>query len=595
MLRQAPRQEIEDSHGAERANQTNPLGQIMAAGKVSIMGLGGIGSTDAVTFAAKKVSPSYMGIIDPVVTPESDKAGSTEMLTVLGTSQDRDPALHVIDRSGKTSWVKYDDIKDKTIAFRDDYVNAPKEGILAAKDGRFVRATKGEVDYTIHPAAGYALPTNMIPFLGSDSPNRTEMAARHMEQAISIKGREEPLIQTKSLGDESWERKIGRLFAGLSAPEDGEVTSVSDKKVKFTGKSGKKYDYELYQRYPLNDGRSFIESYPLVKKGDKVKQDQPLVDTNHTKDGVLALGTNALVAYAVDKGYNFEDAITISQSFADKLESQALWQKHHTGDKFTIVDKNQYSTTVSPLTEEEKATLDDRGVVKVGQLVKKGDILVAALRKVPLSKDEKFMSAVKRSAAHKFEDAAIYWDKDEPGTVEEVTDTGSGVYLAVRTNEKMQVGDKMCLTDDHDVLTDRGWIPVPTVRPGDMVAALNKGKVEFTEVASTHHYAESDIWSAGNVLCSPKHKLYATDIKPRGKKGEEKLESLYARVSQTPPESIPEEGGKSLSAMDGKNKLGTHVREVGESKKGGKKKVVLTGVQNLTSTEHAHVGGKRCF
>ena len=136
--------------------------------------------------------------------------------------------------------------------------------------------------------------------------------------------------------------------------------------------------------------------------------------------------------------------------------------------------------------------------------------------------EEKFMSAVKRSAAHKYEDGAVYWDKDSTGVVEEVHDTGDGVYISVRSDEKMRVGDKMCLTADHEVLTDKGWKIISEVKVNDKTASLNpQGLVEYTSVESTHHYDDSELFQAGMLMTSTEHML--AGIENRGENGTEKM------------------------------------------------------------------------
>ena len=138
----------------------------------------------------------------------------------------------------------------------------------------------------------------------------------------------------------------------------------------------------LYNDFPLNDNKSVLNSEPLVKAGDKVKKGDLIADTNFTRGGQLAIGTNLRVAYMPFMGYNFDDGVVISESAAEKLRSEHMLRDNIAADKNTILDKKQFfAQTAGQYTKDQSEKLDDAGVIKPGSIVTKGDILIGALQK----------------------------------------------------------------------------------------------------------------------------------------------------------------------------------------------------------------------
>jgi len=429
---------------ADRAAQTNPVTTLLAMTRASVLGEGGIGSLNAITNEARDVQPGYMGIFDPVVTPEGSKTGVVYPLASGVEIRDREAWIPVIDaKTKKQLRLPYAKVSQGAMALTSEVAMAKtdKRPVRAIKGGKVIEIAPDKVDYLIRPSSTYSVPTRLIPFLTSVSANRAEIAARFMAQARIVNNNEAPLVQTVIPGaEESMERFLGSALLSKKAPSDGTVTKVDAGKIHIKGDDGVSRVVNYADMFPLNDGHSFQHDTILVKPGDVVKSGQTVSHSNSVKDGALALGVNARVAYMSDGGHNFEDAITISESFAKKLAVKTLVQQHYDNGQAEIGEK-KYHEVIAPITADQRAKMEN-GVVKVGSVLKKGDLMIAAVRSTPLTKEEKLLAKTKADIV-KMQDASIYWDKDFEGTVAEVTPTKDGVYVGVVVEEPARVGDKL--------------------------------------------------------------------------------------------------------------------------------------------------------
>ena len=169
--------------------------------------------------------------------------------------------------------------------------------------------------------------------------------------------------------------------ASHQAPVDGKVVDVKKGSVVIEDHDGHRHEMQLYNNYPLNDAKGVLHSTPLVKPGDSVKKGQTIADTNYSKNGVLALGTNLRTAYIPFKGYNFEDGIVISESAAQKLSSEHLQKNSLQIDDDIVLNKRKFHLEHPGMYKKEQYDkLDDNGVVRVGQKVVPGDPLIAAMK-----------------------------------------------------------------------------------------------------------------------------------------------------------------------------------------------------------------------
>ena len=429
---------------SDRASQTNPVASIMAMNRASILGEGGIGSMNAITAEARGIHPNYLGIFDPVITPEGSKTGVAYPLASGVEIRDREAFLPLTNmKTGKFERVPFSQVVNKSLALSDEVELAKswKRLIRAVKDGQVIEVSKDKLDFTIRPASTLSIPARLVPFFSSVSPNRAEMAGRFMTQARVIEHNEAPWVQTIIPStDNSMEQFIGSALLSRKSPVDGVVSQVENGKIHIKGDDGSKNVVHTAYLFPLNDGHSFEHDRVMVQPGDRVKSDQVVAESNAVRDGALALGTNAVVAYMSDGGNNFEDAITISSSFAKRLSVKTLVQKQYDSSDSEISEE-KYHRVIAPITAEERSRLDN-GIARVGTKVRKGDLIIAAVRTTSLSKEERLFARTKQDAL-RMQDASIYWDKDHEGVVTEVVDTKKGVYVGVTVDEPARVGDKL--------------------------------------------------------------------------------------------------------------------------------------------------------
>ena len=492
---------------ARTATQINPLEMISSAFQTTVMGEGGIQSDRAVNDEAKFVNPSHLGFLDPIHTPEGERTGVTLRLPIGVRKVGAEARIPLYDlRSHKTALVSPGEFSSANVVLPDQVrweggkpvpVNATVR--MSTKDNQIRDGQFEDAHYVMrHASQLFNMTSNLIPFLASTSGNRASMASRQMEQAISLVHREEPLVQVGTgvagKGIETFEHLIGHQ-ASHRSPVDGKVVDIQKDMMVVEDKEGHRHDVHLYNNYPLNDAKGVMHSTPSVEVGATVKKDQLLADTNFSKNGALALGTNLFTAYLPFKGYNFEDGIVISESAAKKLSSAHL-QKHALPlDEETVLDKRRYAIEYpSAFNREQLGKLDDRGVVRVGQKVAPGDPLVAAIKPFKL-KDRTGLAAIRKRMSGAHTDRSLRWDSEFDGEVVGVHHSKSGVNVHVRTIEPMQVGDKLAgrygdkgivtlILPDHEMPHTKAGRPVEVaLNPSGVPGRMNPSQVFETAAA----------------------------------------------------------------------------------------------------------------
>jgi DNA-directed RNA polymerase subunit beta' len=442
---------------SQQSSQTNPIDMLGGFLRATIMGQGGIQSDNAITEDAKLIDSSFLGIIDPVHTPEGGRSGVTTHLALGVSKVGKTPYIDLRDaKTGKSVRMSPAQLSGKAIAFPDQYDMSGKSPkarsetvTVVAKDGGDPESVApSEVDYILNsPKQMFSITANLIPFLPSDQANRAGMATRHMEQSISLKHREQPLVQVvsgnKSDRYKTWEGIVGS-YSAHEAPVGGEVVSVSNSKIVVKDKKGEKHTIGMYDNFPLNEKKSFMNSSPLVKKGDTVKKGQIIADTNYTKDGVLAAGINLNVGYIPYKGLVFEDGIVISESASKKLTSEHLHKKRSYVEKNMKVGLKQYRANYpGAITDENADKLDEDGVIKKGQQVAPGDTIMTVMQKTEPSKEQLLLKGIHKSLARPWKDKSVVWNKPYIGTVTDVVRNGREIVVNVKTEEQADVGDKL--------------------------------------------------------------------------------------------------------------------------------------------------------
>lgn len=477
-------------------DQNNPLDIIGTQQIITIMGEGGISSTHSVTPALRQMHPSHIGFMDPTHTPEGTKIGLTTRAAIGSAVLDRKPAVRLIDvATGKFVVKKLSDLMNEPIGFRDDYEAkngkyVPISDTVRARERETLTSVAAQRVHYIYPQP-YSLwgsTANSIPFLHTNSPNRVLMGSRHIEQAVPLKYREAPGVDS-SLGGKAYSEVMGRVLS-LNSEVDGVVSLVSSTKVVVKDAKGKEWDHYLYKDYPLNSG-SRLDHTAIVKRGDKVSKGQALAVTNfQTKDGKLALGVHLRTGYIPYKGFNFEDAVVISDAAAKKLTSEHLYTEELDVDGTIRVGKSVLMAEFpDAMTKFRKASnYDAYGVVIEGAEVGPGDILVPAIQKISVATglDAHKLSKVLRKA---YSDVSLTWDHPQTGKVVDVVRTRSMYKITVRTEEPMVVGDKLSsrhankgivslILPDEQMPRDSKGNPLEVLfNPGGIGGRINPGQL----------------------------------------------------------------------------------------------------------------------
>ena len=447
MLNKPVRQFFVQGSVAHAAEQENPTTMLAEMTKVTSLGEGAIGDMNAITMSMRDVNTSHAGVLDPVATPESERIGINLHLALGANIKDKE--LQTMVRDKKSGKVQYENIKDtfdKYMAFPDQYDKNGKpvnKQVMVMHKGKITSVDPSKVDGTlVSPKQMFSYLSNMVPFAANVQGNRAFMANKMLAQAIPLKYREKPLVQTKMPTGGSFEKFIGNVFS-TTADFDGTVEKVNKDVITVRGGDGNLKTYNLYDNFPLNN-KCFIDSEVKVKPGDKVKMGQTLADTTYTKDGTLAIGTNLRVGIMPFRDTTFEDGYTISESAAKKLTSEHLREASVNIGKNDLMSPKAFAAHFpTAISKANLDKLDEDGVIRVGQRVDPGDVLITHLQKTEASEEDARLGKLSKKLVKGYRNDMQIWDKDVVGTVADVVKTPDGVKVLIRDDEPMQIGDKM--------------------------------------------------------------------------------------------------------------------------------------------------------
>lgn len=479
--------------------QINPLELMDAATKVTSMGEGGISSDRAVPTEARHLHGSHLGVLDPVRTPESYRAG-IELRTSLFTSRDKQGNIYtaLTDRAGKTKYVSVSEATKKAIAFPNQNLKG-KDKIDVMQAGKLRSVHAAQVDYSVPNVHGmYTVSTNLIPFLNSIDGNRAEMGSKMVTQALPLKDPEPPLVQVASYRPGlSMEEEIARKVVP-TAKTHGVVDKIKDGFIYIKSKGAKTAAVErvpFFENYPLAT-KTYLHDTLRVKAGDEVKPGQALADSIFVRDGQLALGKNLKVAYAPFRGMNTNDAIVVSDSAAKKLTSLHMYREGLDVERDMRTGRDVHKSYFgNKFSKAHYDVLDDDGLIKPGTKVTPGDPLIVAVRKSPLSADAKMLGKLHKSLVNPYRDASIIWEHDTPGVITDVARTGSKIRLTVKTEEPLRIGDKLAnrygakgvvsmIVPDDQMLQDTDGKPIDVaITPAGVISRLNPAQILEAAVA----------------------------------------------------------------------------------------------------------------
>ncbi|MDD7464942.1 MAG: DNA-directed RNA polymerase subunit beta [Actinomycetaceae bacterium] len=445
-------------------DQNNPLAGLTHKRRLSALGPGGL-SRDRASMEVRDVHPSHYGRMCPIETPEGPNIGLIGSLAGYGRVNSFgfiETPYRKVEHGRVTDQIDYLDASDE------DLYNVAQADAPVDENGYFtenevlVRLPGGE-PALVHPdEVGYmdvsarqmcSVGTAMIPFLEHDDANRALMGANMQRQAVPLLRPVAPYVGT---GMESRAAVDAGDVTVAFAP--GVVTEVSADAVRVLEDSGKERVYRLLKFERSNQGNCTNQRV-AVNEGDRVETGSLIADGPATEGGELALGQNLLVAFMAWNGYNYEDAIVLSQRCqSDDLLTSIHIEEHEVDARDTKLGPEEITRDIPNVSEEMLSNLDERGIIRIGAEVRAGDILVGKITpkgETELTSEERLLRAIFGEKAKEVRDTSLRVPHGESGIViavkefsaenndELAADVRQSVRVHIAQRRKIVIGDKM--------------------------------------------------------------------------------------------------------------------------------------------------------
>ncbi len=430
-------------------DQTNPLSQVTHKRRLSALGPGGL-TRERAGFEVRDVHNTHYGRMCPVETPEGPNIGLITSLACYARVSEYgfiETPYQVVKSSkvtGETRYFSAFQEEGKTIAqWHHRYVEKDKlvgTHIPARREGEFTLVNSEEVDLAdVSPTQMISVATSLIPFLEHDDANRALMGSNMMRQAVPVVKTDAPIVGT------GFEPIVARdSGAILTAHDNGTVVFVDSNRIviqrdKFKeGESG--VDIYKLTKYQRTNQNTCNNQKALVKEGDRVHAGMVIADGPATQFGDLALGQNVLVAFMPWGGYNYEDSILLNEKLlVDDIFTSVHIESFEIETRDTKLGKEEITRDIPNVSEEALAQLDEAGVIRVGSIVKAGNILVGKITpkgETQLSPEEKLLKAIFGDKAGDVKDTSLRVPSHVTGTVVDAkVYTREGVELDSRAKE----------------------------------------------------------------------------------------------------------------------------------------------------------------
>jgi len=446
-------------------DQTNPLAELTHKRRLSALGPGGL-SRERAGFEVRDVHHSHYGRMCPIETPEGPNIGLIGSLSTYARINEYGFIEAPYRKIDKATGVVTDEIHYLTADEEDKYIIAQANEPLD-EEGRFVNrkvlcrykddiieVERERVDYMdVSPKQLVSVATAMIPFLENDDANRALMGSNMQRQAVPLIRTEAPIIGT---GIEYKAAKDSGVV--VIARASGVVEKVSANEIVVRRKNGQKDVYKLLKYMRSNQG-TCINQRPIVRKGDKVEEGDVIADGPSTDQGEIALGKNVLVGFMPWEGYNYEDAILISEKLVkEDVFTSIHIEEYESEARDTKLGPEEITRDIPNVSEDSLKDLDDRGIIRIGAEVRAGDILVGKVTpkgETELTAEERLLRAIFGEKAREVRDTSLRVPHGESGIVVDVKvftrengdELPAGVNQIVRVyiaqKRKISVGDKM--------------------------------------------------------------------------------------------------------------------------------------------------------
>lgn len=444
-------------------DQTNPLAELTHKRRVSALGPGGL-MRERAGFAVRDIHPSHYGRICPVETPEGPNAGLIGSLATHAKVNDygfvESPFFVVKDGivTDEVVYLSADEDENYRCAPADIQLNKDRsikhEFVPVRYRSEFTMCESKKVDYVgVCPIQIISVATSLIPFIEHDDANRALMGSNMQRQAVPLLITQRPAVGT---GLEARAAKDSGMV--IVASVDGVVERVVGEEITIKDKAGKSHIHQL-MKYLRSNQDTCINQKPIVREGDVVKAGDVLADGASTNWGELSLGKNVLLAYMPWEGYNFEDAILLSERCVhDDIFTSVHIEKLEIDARQTKLGPEEITREIPNVSEESLRHLDERGIVRIGARVYADDILVGKVTPKGESEhppEEKLLRAIFAEKARDVKDNSLRVPHGEGGRVLDVkvfdrekgdelqpgANTVIRVYIAQK--RKVSVGDKL--------------------------------------------------------------------------------------------------------------------------------------------------------
>ncbi len=480
-------------------DQNNPLGELTHKRRLSALGPGGL-SRERASFEVRDVHYSHYGRMCPIETPEGPNIGlinslaSYARINVYGFIE---APYRRIDKSDPENPRVTDEVVYMTADEEDNYhvaqanvaLNADGTFVKKSVSGRFREETQ-EYPSTmfdfmdVSPKMVFSVATALIPFLQNDDANRALMGSNMQRQAVPLMMTDAPAVGT------GMEPKAA-VDAGVCvvAKESGVVDYVSSNLIRVTQDNGETVDYKLTKFQRSNQSNCYNQK-PVVFKGDRVEKGEVIADGPSTFGGELALGKNPLIGFMTWEGYNYEDAVLLSEKLVqDDVYTSIHIEEYEAEARDTKLGPEEITRDVPGVGDDALKDLDDRGIIRIGAEVRAGDILVGKVTpkgETELTAEERLLRAIFGEKAREVRDTSLKVPHGEYGIVvdakvftrENGDELAPGVNESVRVyiaqKRKISVGDKMAGRHGNKGVVSR-VLPVedmpylPNGRPLDIV------------------------------------------------------------------------------------------------------------------------------
>jgi len=481
-------------------DQNNPLSELTHKRRLSALGPGGL-SRDRAGFEVRDVHYSHYGRMCPIETPEGPNIGLINSLASYARVNEYgfvEAPYRVVDKTTDPSNPRVtDEVVYLTADEEDNYVVAQANEALD-EDGHFVRNNvsgrfreetsefeKKRIDLMdVSPKMVFSVATAMIPFLQNDDANRALMGSNMQRQAVPLMSTEAPVVGT------GMESKVA-VDSGVCivAKNAGVVERSASNEIVIRREDGGRDEYHLIKFKRSNQSNSYNQK-PIVSKGDRVEAGDVIADGPSTSNGEIALGKNPLIGFMTWEGYNYEDAVLLSERLVqDDVYTSIHIEEYESESRDTKLGPEEITRDVPGAGEDALKDLDDRGIIRIGAEVRTGDILVGKVTpkgETELTAEERLLRAIFGEKAREVRDTSLKVPHGAYGIVvdtkvftrENGDDLSPGVNQKVRVyiaqKRKISVGDKMAGRHGNKGVVSR-VLPVedmpflPNGRPLDIV------------------------------------------------------------------------------------------------------------------------------